>query len=129
MPTLPNPRRYAMLLLAMLLMIFPPLLRAESTTLSPEAQAKLAPEYDKLAEIEMSAEDAEKQAQAIESIVLIVGDDIAVKTTREVTAVYAPLAKDGLRWRKLGPWVPWIVAGSSAALLASFVGGVILGAK
>lgn len=129
MPTLTNPKKYAMLLLTMLLMLYPLNLRADSPILSPEAQAKLEPEYEKLAEIEMSDADAEKQAQAVESIVLIVGDEIAAQTTREVTAVYLPLAKDGKKWRALSPWGPWIATGGAVVVLAAFVGGVLLGAK
>jgi hypothetical protein len=129
MPTLTNPKKYAMLLLATLLMLYPRTLMADSAILSPEAQAKLEPEYARLAEIEMNDSDAEKQAQAVESIVLIVGDEIAAQTTREVTAVYLPLAKDGKKWRALSPWGPWIATGGVVVVIAAFVGGVLLGAK
>ncbi len=129
MPMLTNQRRSVALLLAMLLTLYPLTLKAESGILSPEAQAKLAPEFEKLAEIEMSDADAEKQAQAVESIVLIVGDEIAVQTTREVTAVYLPLAQDSKKWRRLATWGPWIATGGAVLIVGAFVGGVILGAK
>lgn len=124
-----DPRKSAMLLLAILLTLCPLILKAESGILSPEAQAKLAPEYEKLAEIEMSDADAEKQAQAVETIVQINNNETAVQTTREVTAVYLPLAQDGKKWRRLAPWGPWIATGGAVVVLAAFVGGVILGAQ
>ncbi len=127
MPMLTNPRKYAMLLLAILLISFQLNLRAESTGLSPEAQAKLAPEYGKLAELEMSDSDAEKMAGAIENIVKITNDDTALQVTREVTAVYAPAAADGLKWRKLEKAGPWILSGGAVVLVAAFFGGVIIG--
>ena len=129
MPMPISPKRFAALLLAMLLTLYPLTLKAESGILSPEAQAKLAPEYEKLAEIEMSDADAEKQAQAVESIVLIVGDEIAIQTTREVTAVYLPLAQDGKKWRRLAPWGPRIATGGAVLIVGAFVCGVLLGAK
>lgn len=133
MPRLSDPRKFVTLLLAMLLLLCPPILRADSPILSKEAQAKLAPEYARLAEIEMSAEDAEKQAQAVESIVRIAGDDIAVQTTREVTAIYLPKFETASRdtkalatLRAAAPWACVVVIGG---LAASFAWGISVGAK